>query len=128
MATTGLFYITSSDNDKPCIEEWLGQTKTVFANASSLFKLSSDSDTNDATEESLDLKLEALLPDTSVELSSQPDLSPKLEPTIPETALLPDLFNQTNENSAKIKGQVHTDENDNIIGAEVHVAIPTDIN
>lgn len=128
LVTSGLYLVSSNDADKPCIEEWFGQTKEVFANASSLFQKSDNELLIETEEESLDLKLEALLPDSEFNLPNQPNLKPKLEPSISDTALLPDLFNQAEENTAKFKGQVHTDENDNIIGAEVHVAIPTDIN
>ena len=84
--------------------------------------------TDKLEEESLDLKLEALLPSSQLVSSDQPDLSPKSDSEVPDTALLPDLFQKDEKAGTSFTGQVHTDENDNIIGAEVQVAIPTDIN
>ena len=128
LATSGVFYLSSGEDDKPCIEEWLAQTQDVFANTSRLFSFSENESEPDNEEESLDLKLEALLPSSEMDLSYQHDLSPQEETQVIDTALLPDLFNKPQGPEAKFKGQVHTDENDNIIGAEVQVAIPTDIN
>ncbi len=45
----------------------------------------------------------------------------------PQSELLPNLFNPQQNEGTSLSGKVHMDEDDNIIGAEVQVAIPTSL-
>ena len=104
------------------MEEWFSQAKDVFSNAAEVFSFKQN-ETLPEADEDLNLKMEALLPEPALDLSYIPDPN---APVIQDVSLLPDLFKTDQKKpSTQFKGQVHTDENDNIIGAEVQVAIPT---
>lgn len=128
LASSGVYFANMNEDDKPCIEDWYAQTQGLFQQAGSMFSFSFDDSAEKTDEESLDLKLDALLPDSRVDVEYQPILSNDADNKIQDTALLPNMFDKKQGPSTEIKGQVHKDENDNIIGAEVQVAIPTDIN
>lgn len=106
------------------MQTWLKHTKGLLQGAEDLF--SSFKRPQD------DEKLKELLPPDELDLSYQPsDLNTQVEegsvPLVSQNdarELLPDMFNPVNQPKTSVKGQVHTDENDNIIGAEVQVAIP----
>lgn len=112
-------------NKKPCIQDWLSHTESLFENALSVFS----KDSEDALEQGdpLDERIQSLLPSQVIDLSL-----PQEEGALgtsagneDDKALLPNLFVKKDEPKTQIKGQVHMDENDKIIGAEVQVAIPT---
>lgn len=119
---SGLFIAAPKQEHPPQIEEWFSQAKDVFSNAAEVFSFRQD-ETLPEADEDLNLKMEALLPEPALDLSYNPESN---TPVIQDVSLLPDLFKAGQKKpSAQFKGQVHTDENDNIIGAEVQVAIPT---
>ena len=121
----GTFLSLQSKDKEVCIEDWYAQTSQLFQSASHFFKRSGPSSTEI---EEFDAKLQALLPPENLDLSLRAEDQPAITAALnSESALLPNLFNQTNAPGAKIKGQVHTDEKDNIVGAEVNVSIPADI-
>lgn len=128
LAGSGFYVFNSHNDNKPRIEDWFAQTQGLFQQAGSILSFSPKDSADKSEEESLDLKLEALLPDARIDVEYQPILANDEAEQINDTALLPDMFNQSGGPSTEIKGQVHKDENDNIIGAEVQVAIPADIN
>ena len=113
------------------MQTWLNNTQGLLNGAKGLFS------TIKQPEE--DEKLKALLPTDQLDLSYRPDetsLGTSIAPqqgSVPSISisdareLLPDMFNPQAQPSTSVKGQVHTDEDDNIIGAEVHVAIPADM-
>jgi len=128
LASSGLYFANMNEDDKPCIEDWFAQTQGLFQQAGSMFSFNRNDSIEQIDEESLDLKLDALLPDSPVDVEFQPILTNDSDKRIQDTALLPNMFDKKQGPSTEFKGQVHKDENDNIIGAEVEVAIPTDIN
>ena len=113
------------------MQTWINSTQDLLQGAKGLF--------SNPEQPEEDEKLKALLPSEQLDLSYRPD--PTLGDTditaqhgsVPSISisdareLLPDMFNAQAEPGTSVKGQVHTDENDNIIGAEVHVAIPADM-
>ena len=126
LAVGGWFY---QSNDKvPCIEDWIAQTQSFLSNAvSSIEKMPLPSD-DQLKIDQLDEKLQALLPNENMDLSytaaTQSDQA-VVENTNDE--LLPNLFKNTTDKSTSLSGQVHMDEDDKIIGAEVQVSIPTNL-
>jgi hypothetical protein len=128
LTSSGVYFAYLNDEDKPCIEDWFAQTQGLFQQAGSMLSFNFDDSSEQTEEESLDLKLDALLPESRVDVEYQPILTNDSDNKIQDTALLPNMFDKKQGPSTAIKGQVHKDENDNIIGAEVEVAIPTDIN
>jgi len=112
------------------MQTWINSTQGLLEGAKGLFSSPSPSEEDE--------KLQALLPTDQLDLSYRPDesLNSAIAPqqgSVPSISisdareLLPDMFNAQAEPSTSVKGQVHTDENDNIIGAEVHVAIPANM-
>ena len=122
----GWFY---QDSDaRPCLEDWITQTQSLFNDATTSIKNLSNSNNLVQPQDNLDEKLQALLPSDSVDLSYQPINA--AEQTLAQgdnSDLLPDLFQSQQQKSTSLSGQVHMDENDNIIGAEVQVSIPTNL-
>ena len=113
---------------RPCLEDWITQTQSLFNDASTSIKNLSSSNKPTQPQDSLDDKLQELLPSDSVDLSYQP--FSEQEQTLAQSDspdLLPNLFQSQQQKSTSLSGQVHMDENDNIIGAEVQVSIPTNL-
>lgn len=110
---------------KPCIEDWMSHTGTLFESALSVF--SSESNEPPQAPDSVDERIESLLPNQVIDLSlpREDDALSENQGRDPEQALLPNLFVKKDQPKTQFKGQVHMDENDKIIGAEVQVAIPT---
>lgn len=123
----GLFYSQKDNQDQLYIEDWYKQTAQIFSSASHFFD-GMGSPSGDYKE--LDEQLQTLLPQDNIDLSYNEDL-PTLTISQTQTSekpeLLPDLFHKKNNPSTKINGQVFTDDNDNIVGAEVNLSIPADI-
>ena len=132
---SGIWYWQQQSSSQH-MQTWLNHTQDLLNGASGLF--------SSFKQPQEDEKLKALLPSDELDLSYRPDGSPDLANPILTTALnrqgsvpnvsqndarelLPDMFSISTEPATSVKGQVHTDENDNIIGAEVHVAIPADM-
>ena len=116
-------------NDKvPCIEDWIAQTQSFLSNAvSSIEKMPIPSDEQLKIDQ-LDEKLQALLPNENMDLSySNITQSEQTQVKSADDELLPNLFKNTTDKSTSLSGQVHMDEDDKIIGAEVQVSIPTNL-
>jgi len=122
----GWFY---QDTDaRPCLEDWITQTQSLFNDASTSIKNLSNSNKTAQPQDNLDDKLQALLPSDSVDLSYQPFSEQEQNLAQGDNPdLLPNLFQSQQQKSTSLSGQVHMDENDNIIGAEVQVSIPTNL-
>lgn len=123
----GIFLNIQSDKKEVCIEDWYAQTSQLFQSASGFF---SSNGTTPHEADTLDAKLQALLPSDNMDLSYHSnEVDSGINPLATGTkqALLPNLFNPTNDPSTQIKGQVFTDEKDNIVGAELNLSIPADI-
>ena len=122
----GWFY---QDTDaRPCLEDWIAQTQSLFNDATLSLKNLSNSNKPPISQDDLDDKLQALLPSDSVDLSYQ--AIGEQGQTLAQgdnSDLLPNLFQSQQQKSTSLSGQVHMDENDNIIGAEVQVSIPTNL-
>jgi len=117
------------DSDKaPCIEDWIAQTQSFLNSAaSSIDNMPISSDQQLQTDQ-LDEKLQALLPSEDLDLSyiATTDSDQALVSNTNDE-LLPNLFQNTTDKSTSLSGQVHMDNDDNIIGAEVQVSIPTNL-
>jgi hypothetical protein len=116
-------------NDKvPCIEDWIAQTQSFLNSAVSSLDNMPITGEQPLKTDDLDEKLQALLPNKDMDLSytaaSQGD-----QTTIQRNSdeLLPNLFQNSTDKSTSLSGQVHMDDDDNIIGAEVQVSIPTNL-
>lgn len=116
---------------------WIDQTKTLFEDSGELFKgITQDkddkSDTNTVvapSNDDLDEQLQALLPPEKLNLKVDPmtldDSSIPLE-TAAEDHQFSNLFEpRVKKPKPALKGKLHTDENNEIIGAEMQLAIPT---
>lgn len=113
------------------MQTWINSTQGLLQGAKGLFSNLKQSEDDE--------KLKALLPNEQLDLNYRPDpivsdnAITAQQGSVPSISisdareLLPDMFNAQAEPSTSVKGQVHTDENDNIIGAEVHVAIPANM-
>ncbi len=115
------------DLPEPCIEDWAKQTQSLFTDASAYFKrFSVPKDATDS-EDLLDQKLQELLPTDNMDLKYRPalDVTTTVALDQSQSGLLPDLFKKSQSDGTSLSGKVHMDEDDNIIGAEVEVAIPT---
>ncbi len=128
-AGAGTWYF-QEDLPEPCIEDWAKQTQSLFTDASSYFKrfsLPKNQNTTDS-EDLLDQKLQELLPTDSMDLKYRPSenvITTTAALDISQSGLLPDMFKKSQSDGTSLSGKVHMDEDDNIIGAEVEVAIPT---
>jgi len=128
--TLGSFLLwQGKQEDRYCIEQWLANTQDLFQNATAIFSGITSPESNQPSEtEALDEKLQALLP---VESTKQIDWHYQESDTDitqaenGDSSLLPDLFDETNGAKTTVTGQLHLDEADNIVGAEVNVEIPT---
>ncbi len=128
-AGAGTWYF--QDNlPEPCIEDWAKQTQSLFTGASAYFFTPEGQDKVDR-KDILDQRLQELLPTDNMDLKYHP--TPKAITTTTAAldkshrGLLPNLFNKTKSDGTSLSGKVHMDEDDNIIGAEVEVAIPTNL-
>lgn len=111
--------------DTYCIEEWLANTQDLLKNAGELF---SREQPIQQENQGLDEELQALLPVESpkqIDWSYKEEVSSELTISAQDQELLPNLFDTSQSKGAKLSGQLHMDESDNIVGAEVNVAIPT---
>lgn len=125
--SVGIFVNVESNKKEICIEDWYAQTSQLFQSASGFF---SSNGTTSHEADTLDAKLQALLPTDNMDLSYHSnEVDSGINPLATGTkqALLPNLFNPTKDTSTQIKGQVFTDEKDNIVGAELNLSIPADI-
>jgi hypothetical protein len=127
---TGTWYF-QEDLPEPCIEDWAKQTKSLFTDASAYFKRFSlpKEQNTPYSEDLLDQKLQELLPTQNMDLKYRPAIEAATSITAAlgksQGDLLPDLFKKSQSDGTSLSGKVHMDEDDNIIGAEVEVAIPT---
>ena len=123
----GAFLALHGEEKEVCIEDWYAQTSQLFQSASRFFDHVGSPSSEEIKE--FDAKLQALLPPETIDLSFSSDQTPITTALSLESqqTLLPNLFNKDNAPGTQIKGQVHTDDQDNIVGAEVNVSIPTDI-
>ena len=130
VVTSGIVFGLQSDKEEVCIEDWYAQTSQLFQSASNFFSSSTGSASSAKEIEELDAKLQELLPTENIDFSYRSEETPTLISSLAtdsQPGLLPDLFDQKNQPKTKFKGQVHTDDQDNIVGAEVNVSIPADI-
>lgn len=126
--SAGAFLAFDGEEKEVCIEDWYAQTSQLFQSASRFFDNMGSPNSEEIKE--IDAKLQALLPPETIDLSYNSDTAPittALSLESQQQTLLPNLFDQSNAPGTQIKGQVHTDDKDNIVGAEVNVSIPTDI-
>jgi hypothetical protein len=114
------------------LDDWAKQSALLFQDTANFFSsLKSD---EPLTPDTLDEELQDLLPSNQLNLRYEPDFESaiKIGNTEPDSilpsALLPNLFMPKQPSTGtSVKGQLFTDEKDNIIGAEVQLAIPTDM-
>ena len=124
--------LIDEDKDAYCIEQWFANTQDLFENATAIFQ-SSPVEPEILKPDTLESELQALLPKEDGLTSSKPinwhyEDDRALEPIAANSEdanLLPDLFQPKNDTTPTVSGQLHLDEADNIVGAEVEVAIPT---
>ncbi|EAT11441.1 hypothetical protein HF888_12665 [Bermanella marisrubri] len=117
--------------------DWIEKTTTLFEDSGKLFK-DIGQDAQDEMEPSpsitpakddVDEQLQALLPPERLDLKVDPmtldDSAIPLE-TAAEQHQFSNLFEpRVKDQKPAFKGKLHTDENNEIIGAEMHLAIPT---
>jgi len=132
LSAGSLTWYFQDEQTRPCIEDWAKHTQALFSDASQYFRNPSSTDTPILEEDVLDQKLQDLLPTDSMDLSYRPQDDEMSKPTTlaldkPQSELLPNLFNPQQNEGTSLSGKVHMDEDDNIIGAEVQVAIPTSL-
>jgi hypothetical protein len=140
MSALAAVYLFSSNTDpEQHIDDWAKQSAALFQDTASVFSsfksdTPSEPTTDDTSEETFDEKLQNLLPSEELNLSYEPDFEGSTEiangesGSILPSTLLPNLFDvKPGSNSASVKGQIFRDEKDKIIGAEVQLAIPTDM-
>ena len=123
--------IANRDDQEQNIDDWAKQTAQLFKDtAKFLSSLPSDVP---AGVDDIDEKLQTLLPSDDIDLRYEPDLNETInladgQPiSVSPDALLPNLFDPKQKSGTSVKGQIFTDEKDKIIGAEVQLAIPTDM-
>ena len=132
-ASVAVFGLYQDDSQEQHIDEWAKQSVQLFKESARFFSsIETDVDTPPKVD-SLDEKLQTLLPSENVDLDYKPDFEETLALADSQTseissdALLPNLFAKQEKSGTSVKGQIFTDEEDNIIGAEVQLAIPTDM-
>ena len=130
LSAGSLTWYLQDEQARPCIEDWANHTQALFTDASQYFRQLSQPENPIMEEDLLDKRLQELLPTTDMDLSYHPEPDDLFKPTTlaldkPQSGLLPDLFNGPKTAGTSVSGKVHMDEDDNIIGAEVQVAIPT---
>ena len=124
-------YLTSHLQDKPTqphLEDWVQHTLALFTDATQYFR--SQAQLTPVTTGLLDKKLQELLPSENIDFSYHPSSAEPQQPIqlaqdTPHGRLLPNFFTRQETASTSLSGKVHTDEDDNIIGAEVQIATPT---
>jgi hypothetical protein len=123
--------LSKNDNQEQRIDDWAKQSALLFQDtATFLSSLKSDIP---AEVDAIDEKIQTLLPNKSIDLRYEPDLNESInlandQPiNVGPNALLPNLFGAKQKSGTSLKGQIFTDEEDKIIGAEVQLAIPTDM-
>ncbi len=114
------------------LNDWLSHTQSLMNNAQKIIAtLSGDSEKTKTAHDNLDHKLQALLPaehmDLNYHAATDNTLSAETIEVKPLSTALPNLFTSDTAPSTSISGQVHIDEDDRVIGAEVNVAIPTNL-
>lgn len=123
MSVIGYWFYQPED-DRPCIEDWAAQTSSFFSNAGAF--LSNIKLPTSEPKDTVDEALEALLPSDTIDLRYQPETLDTQNTAQLDAPLLPNLFEKKQAAPAtKVSGQVHRDDDDKIIGAELQVAIPT---
>ncbi len=130
LSAGSLTWYFQDESKRPCIEDWANQTQLLFSDASEYFRQLSLPKQPSSAEDLLDKKLQELLPVESIDLTYRPQTPSMPSPTTmalgsSQPQLLPNLFNNDEDEGTSVSGKVHMDEDDNIIGAEVQVAIPT---
>ena len=128
-----LTYLFSNESRREQhLDDWAKQSAELFQDTAAFFSsLKSDESPIDDT---WDEQLQSLLPSDTLDLKYAPDIDDnagivETQPqSIAPSALLPNLFDVKRPASGtSVKGQIFTDEEDKIIGAEVQLAIPTDM-
>ena len=121
-------WLYQGDDKAPCIEDWIAQTQSFLNSAASSLDNMPISGEQPLKTDELDEKLQALLPNKDMDLSytaAQQGDQANIQRNSDE--LLPNLFQNSTDKSTSLSGQVHMDDDDNIIGAEVQVSIPTNL-
>ena len=129
---TALFVLFSPTQHEDQLDDWAKQSVQLFQDTAQFF--SSLKPEEVLSDDTLDEQLQSLLPSDTLDLKYEPDIDNNPEivetqpPSIAPSALLPNLFDvKRPANGTSVKGQIFTDEEDKIIGAEVQLAIPTDM-
>jgi hypothetical protein len=123
--------IANRDDQEQNIDDWAKQSVQLFKDTAQFFS-SLPSEVSKDVEE-IDEKLESLLPSDDINLRYEPNLDETIDlaqgqpVSVAPDALLPNLFDPKEKSGTSVKGQIFTDEKDKIIGAEVQLAIPTDM-
>ncbi|MGB3666150.1 MAG: hypothetical protein WA963_04265 [Bermanella sp.] len=123
--------IANRDDQEQNIDDWAKQSAQLFKDTAQFFS-SLPSEVSKDVEE-IDEKLESLLPSDDINLRYEPNLDETIDVaqgqpvSVAPDALLPNLFDPKEKSGTSVKGQIFTDEKDKIIGAEVQLAIPTDM-
>lgn len=123
--------IANRNDQEQNIDDWAKQSAQLFKDTAQFFS-SLPSEVSQDVEE-IDEKLESLLPSDDINLRYEPNLDETIDVaqgqpvSVAPDALLPNLFDPKEKSGTSVKGQIFTDEKDKIIGAEVQLAIPTDM-
>lgn len=123
--------LSKNDNQEKRIDEWAKQSALLFQDTAKFFS-SLQPDTPIEIDE-VDEQIQTLLPSQEIDLRYDPSLDSSInlsseQPiSVTPNALLPNLFNPKEKSGTSVKGQIFTDEEDKVIGAEVQLAIPTDM-
>ncbi|WP_396588857.1 hypothetical protein [Bermanella sp. R86510] len=136
----GIALYQPNKNHNSDLDVWVSKTQSLFSETGQFFsRLSLGPETTpvekreDPLEDEVDVRLQELLPPDRLVLEVDQDtpLSSSDEQKTafyqdPSSEPLPNLFiPRKKDQKTAIKGQIFTDENDEIIGAEVQLAIPT---
>ncbi|MFY0700841.1 MAG: hypothetical protein JXR04_08460 [Bermanella sp.] len=123
--------IANRDDQEQNIDDWAKQSAQLFKDTAQFFSSLPSEVSKDVKE--IDEKLESLLPSDDINLRYEPNLDETIDVaqgqpvSVAPDALLPNLFDPKEKSGTSVKGQIFTDEKDKIIGAEVQLAIPTDM-
>lgn len=138
----GIALYQPNKNPNSDLDVWVSKTQSLFSETGQFFSRislpseSSSSNTEqadqDPLEDDVDVRLQELLPPERLvlDVDVDSDNASNEQQTVfykdSNSEPLPNLFiPRTQEQKTAIKGQIFTDENDEIIGAEVQLAIPT---